>query len=135
MTTELTLLVISGFLLSIGVYRWRKGNHLLAKGKRANATLLKNIRDDSGTDGPMFYAVIRFSTDKQETITKQRNVGYSTPEKVGTKFKIIYDPEAPNDFEIHSTFSLETLPRLLTGVGVFGLIYIVLEILDVVNYL
>jgi Protein of unknown function (DUF3592) len=134
-TTEITLLVISGILLSIGISRWRKGNHLLAKGKKANATVFKNIRDDSGTDGPMFYAVIRFITDKQETITKQRNVGYSTPQKVGTKLKIIYDPENPNDFEVHSTFNLETLPRLLTGLGVFGLIYIVLEFLDVVNYL
>lgn len=135
MTTEITILAISVFFLSIGISRWRKGNHLLAKGKKANATVFKNVRDDSGTDGPMFYAVIQFLTDKQETITKQRNVGYSSPEKVGTKLKVIYDPENPNDFEIHSTFNLETLPRLLTSLGVFGLIYIILEILDVVNYL
>ena len=135
MTTEITILAISVFFLSIGISRWRKGNHLLAKGKKANATVFKNVRDDSGTDGPMFYAVIQFLTDRQEAITKQRNIGYSSPEKVGTKLKVIYDPENPNDFEIHSTFNLETLPRLLTSLGVFGLIYIILEILDVVNYL
>jgi hypothetical protein len=134
-TTEITILVISGVLLSIGISRWRKGKHLLVKGKKSNATVFKNERDDSGTDGPLFYAVIRFLTDKQETITKQRNVGYSTPEKVGTKLKVIYDPENPSDFEIHSKFNLEIMPRLLTGLGAIGMIYIVLEILDVVNYL
>ena len=135
MVGEIIILSISIVFLMIGITQWKKGNHLLGHGKKVNAIIFKNNEDNSGTDGPMYFPVVRFQTDKQEWITKELSVGYSTPEKVGTKIKIIYDPEDPTSFETNSSFHLEILPRLLVAIGLSGLIFMALDIFDLIDVL
>jgi Protein of unknown function (DUF3592) len=135
MIGELIVFVVSIIFLMIGISQWKKGNHLMRHGRKATAIIFENKKDNSGTDGPMYYPVVRFQTDKQEWVTRELSVGYSTPEKVGTKIKIIYDPEDPTSFETNSTFHLEILPRLLVAIGICGLVFGVLEVFDFIEVL
>jgi len=134
MFEKLLLLFFSLGFLAIGIHRWQKGAYLLRHGKKANAVIYKNNRSSNGNDN-MYHPVVRFLTDKQEWITQELSVGYSPKKKEGTKLEVIYDPEDPTDVEINSPFTLEILPRLFVAIGLCGLIFGLLEILDITQIL
>jgi hypothetical protein len=77
----------------------------------------------------------RFLTDKQVWITEELNVGYSPAKKEGTKLEVRYDPEDPSNVLTDSKLELEVLPRLLVGIGVFGLILLLLKLLEITQFL
>lgn len=128
---EIIVLAISIGAIAIGIHLWQKGNHLLTNGKKAKAVIFKNNYSSNAGDGGMYYPVVRFLTDKQEWITQELSIGYSPAKKEGTKLEVIYDPDDPTDVEINSTFQLEILPRILVIIGVCGLVFGVLELLDI----
>ena len=129
---EIIVLAISIGAIAIGIHLWQKGNHLLTIGKKAKAVIFKNNYDSSGSGG-VYYPVVRFLTDKQEWITQQLSIGYSPAKKEGTKLEVIYDPDDPTDVEINSAFQLEILPRILVIIGVCGLVFGILELLDIIQ--
>src|SRR5882672_931311 len=114
------VLMLSAACLFAGVFLWRKGNHLLKNGRKAEAVIFTNNFEASDDGGGVYFPVIRFLTDKQEWITQQLRVGTSSKKPEGTKLQVIYDPDDPTDFQINSIFLLEILPRLFTAVGVMG---------------
>jgi hypothetical protein len=133
MDTSIIVLIISGVLVVAGAILWRKGNHLLANGKKAHAIIFKNNYSTSGSNGGVYYPVVRFLTDKQEWITQELNIGYSPPKPEGTKLEVLYDPDDPTNVEINSSMQLEFLPRLFVGLGIAGLIFGVLEAFDIIE--
>ena len=133
MDSELILLTVSGVLLVVGAILWRKGNHLLTNGKKANAIIFKNNYSGSGSSGGAYYPVVRFLTDKQEWITQELNIGYSPAKPEGTKLEVLYDPDDPTNVEINSSAQLEFLPRLFVVLGIAGLIFGVLEAFDIIQ--
>ena len=135
MSPELVLLFVSTVLLVLGVIFWQKGNHLLKNGKKAEAIVFSNNFQASDDGGGVYYPVVRFLTDKQEWITQELNFGTNPKKREGTKLQVVYDPENPTDVQINSTFMLEILPRILTALGVMGLVFVTLEILDIINTL
>jgi hypothetical protein len=130
---EIVILLISTILLIIGVILWQKGNHLVDYGKKATATIFKNNYDGSGSNGGVYYPVVRFLTDRQQWITQQLNIGFSPAKKEGTKLEVVYDPEDPTNVQINSFFLLQILPRLLVALGSFGLLFVVFEIFEVIQ--
>lgn len=132
MDIELILLIGSVILMTVGVKLWQKGNLLLAKGKKAKAIIFKN-NFRSGSDGGVYYPVVRFLTDKQEWITQELNVGYSPAKPEGTKIEVIYDPDEPTTVEINSVFQLEILPRLFVALGLGGFVFGVLEYIEIID--
>lgn len=132
MLEEIIILTISIGAIAVGNHLWQKGSHLLTTGKKAKAVVFKN-NYSSGSDGGTYYPVVRFLTDKQEWITQELSIGYSPAKKEGTKLEVIYDPDDPTNVEINSSFQLEILPRLLVVVGLCGLIFGVLELLDIIQ--
>lgn len=129
---EIIILAISIVFITVGIFLWQKGNHLLTTGKKAKAIIFKNnYSSGTGTNSGMYYPVVRFLTDKQEWITQELSIGYSPAKKEGIKLEVIYDPDDPSNVEINSTFQLEVLPRILVIIGVFGLAFVVLELLDI----
>jgi hypothetical protein len=135
MSPELMILFASTVLLILGVYFWQKGNHLLKNGKKAQAIVFSNNFHASDNGGGVYYPVVRFLTDKQEWITQELNFGASPKKREGTKLQVIYDPENPTNVQINSTFMLEILPRMFTALGLMGLAFDTLEILDIINML
>lgn len=129
---DLIILAISIGAITVGMLLWRKGNHLLTTGKKATAIIFKNNFHSGGGSG-VYHPVVRFLTDKQEWITQELDIGYSPAKKEGTKLEIIYDPDAPTNVEINSTFQLEILPRIMVAAGICGLIFGVLELFDVIQ--
>jgi hypothetical protein len=136
MIKEISLLIVSMGLMGLGIYLWQKSSYLLSVGKIAQAVILKNIYRPNGNNGNgLHYPVVRFLTDKQVWITEELNVGYSPAKKEGTKLEVRYDPEDPSNVLIDSKLELEVLPRLLVGIGVFALILLLLELLEITQIL
>jgi hypothetical protein len=131
MFREIIVLAISIGAIAIGIHLWQKTNHLLTAGKKTKAVIFKNNHSSNAGFGGTYYPVVRFLTDKQEWITQELSIGYSPAKKEGTKLEVIYDPDDPTNVEINSTFQLEVLPRILVIIGVFGLVFGVLELLDI----
>lgn len=135
MATELIILFGSAIFIIVGIILWRKGSHLLSNGKKAKAVIFKNNVKRSGSDGDLYYPVVRFITDEQEWITQELSIGYSPAKPEGTKLQVIYDPENPAIVEINSSFQLEIFPRLLTAIGIVGFIWASLESLNLIQTL
>lgn len=132
MFEEIAILAIAICAMVVGIRLWQKGDQLLTNGKKAKAIIFKNnYRSAGANDGGTYYPVVRFLTDKQEWITQELSIGYSPAKKEGTRMEVIYDPEDPKTVEINSKFQLEIFPRVLIGMGICGLIFVLLEILDI----
>jgi hypothetical protein len=127
----------------IGVILWIAGRRMLARGKLAEATIVKNIYcpseltlvknalnlddDESGT----YYPVIHFMTDQNELIIKQLTIGFNPPRSVGRKLSVIYNPNNPSDIVTYPRIQLQIIPRLLVSIGLLGLIVVVLDVLEI----
>ena len=122
-----------GVFIIIGAKLWQRGNHLLANGKKTEAIIFKNNYKRSGSGGGMYYPVVRFTTDTNEWITEELNIGYSSAKPEGTKIEVIYDPEDPTTVEINGSFQLEVLPRIFVAIGLIGLILGLIDYLEFYN--
>lgn len=133
MNTALIIVIVSWAFLVIGIYLWKRGNHLLRNGKKAAAIIFKNNFHPDSDGGGTYYPVVTFLTDKQEWITQELNIGYSPPKSEGAKLQVVYDPEDPTNVEINSSLYLEVLPRLLVAFGIVGLVFGALQYLNVIS--
>ncbi|WP_416866285.1 MAG: DUF3592 domain-containing protein [Imperialibacter sp.] len=134
MLIEIIILVVSFAVLAGGAVCLQKVHYLLNNGKKAEATIVGN-HFESTRQGGVYYPIVKFLTDKQEWITQQLSVGFKPKRAEGGKVDIIYDPDDLGNVEIDSTIMLEFLPRLLVVIGLCGVIFGVLEILDVTELL
>lgn len=129
MDPGLIIIIVSGAPLLIGIVLWQKGNHLLLKGKKAEAIIYKNVKESNRPD-EVYYPVVRFLTEKKEWITQQLSIGITPPHPEGTKLEVIYDPEDPTVVEINSRAYLEILPRFFVAIGAIGLMIGILEYIE-----
>jgi len=100
---RISIIDVSAIFIVVGAKLWQKGNHLLTKGKKADAIIFKNNFNRTGSDGGMYYPVVRFLTDKEEWITQELSIGYSSAKSEGTKLEVLYDPGDPTNVEVSST--------------------------------
>ncbi|WP_020600488.1 DUF3592 domain-containing protein [Spirosoma panaciterrae] len=125
---EIYLPILSVVMILAGGFSWQRNRYLLQTGKKADGIVFKN-----NIDGVVYYPVVRFLTDNQTWITQELNTGYTIAKREGTKIKLIYNPDDPNQVEIYSTFNLQVLPMLFIVVGVLLLSYSMLQLLDIVE--
>lgn len=110
----------AGFLILGGIL-YNKGRHLMKRGRRAQAIIFKNtLRFDNNLD--CYYPVVRFLTERNEWITHELSIGYSTPKPEGSKVEVIYDPLDPTVVEINSPLQLEVLPKIFLYIGTLFLL-------------
>jgi hypothetical protein len=132
MNTEIWIIISSALLLSIGVYLWQRATNVISSGRHAEAVV---VRNNFNASDDLYTPVVRFETDKKELVERELSFSVKPKMKEGQKIKVIYDPDNPSDISINSTFLLEILPRLLVAIGLFGLIFITLELLAVTSLL
>jgi hypothetical protein len=126
------IIISSALLLSIGVYLWQRATNLISSGNHAEAVV---VRNNFNASEDLYTPIVRFETDKKELIEVELNFSVKPKLQEGNKIKIIYHNDNPRDVFIDSTFLLEILPRMLVALGLFGLIFITLELLDVISIL
>lgn len=118
-----------GFM-ALGIHLLQKGRILMRLGKKASATVVKNVHDQKhGTYTP----VVRFVTDQQEVVIRELSIGYNPPLSEGSEVEVLYDPNDLTLVEINSAFQLEVVPVILLVLGVCGLILAALELLEITN--
>lgn len=77
--------------------------------------------------------MVKFTTEKQETIVIQLNYAVSKPVRLGRTIDIIYNPANPRQVEANSLFQLVILPWLFTIMGLAGIVMASLEMLDMTH--
>jgi hypothetical protein len=132
MNTEFWIVISSGLLLAIGIYLWQRAANLISNGKRAEAVI---VRNNFNASEDLYTPVVRFQTDKDELMELELNFSVKPKMQEGNKIKIIYDEDNPSDISIDSMLLLEILPRMLVTLGLLGLIFITLELLEVTSIL
>ncbi|MDB5013643.1 MAG: hypothetical protein JWQ25_1845 [Daejeonella sp.] len=135
MNQELLILIASVVFLVIGVIIWQKGRYLKSNGKKADAVVFSNKLSRTGSNGGVYYPVVRFLTDQKEWITQELSIGYSPAKPEGTKLQVLYDPKNPTNVQVNSTIQLIILPGMFVAIGVVGLVFGTLEYLNILHLL
>jgi hypothetical protein len=118
--------------IAIGVILWRRGLQILNSGKKSVATIIENIHS-ADADGGVYYPVISFLTDKNQTVTKELSIGFFPARRIGKKLQVIYDPDNPSDVVIYPGLRLVIIPRVLVVVGLTGVVIVILNYLKVIS--
>ena len=72
--------------------------------------------------------------NEDKTSIRQRlNYSFSWKTRLGKVMTVVYDPKNPSDIDSNPGFNLIVLPRVVTAVGVTGLIAAALEYLEVIH--
>jgi hypothetical protein len=108
--------------ITVAVILVRKGQRIMGKGKHAIATIVDN-RLDRDSDGDVYYPIISFTTDKNQTVTKELDWGISPPRKVGKTMGVAYDPENPNDLITYPRLKHRIIPGILLAAAVAGIVF------------
>ena len=139
MESDLTLCLISGIALVLGVILYQKNKPLLQNGKRTQAVIFQNKLDRSVdfnetlSSRSIYYPIIKFTTDSNKQIIQELSIGYYPANAIGTKLEVIYNPDDPTNVEINSTLITKVLPTLLIAAGFVGFIVVVLEYAEITN--
>ena len=83
-------------------------------------TLLRPANPNDVETGA-YYAVIEFKTEESVTVTKQLDIGGSSPREIGKRINVIYDPSNPTDIVTSPQLILRAIPLILMIGGVIGL--------------
>ncbi|HZY79229.1 MAG TPA: DUF3592 domain-containing protein [Cyclobacteriaceae bacterium] len=114
-------LFIAVIFLIVGVAFHSKGQHLIKRGRKAEAIIFKN-NFKSDKNGGSYYPVVRFLTERKEWITQELSIGYSQAKPEGSKVEVLYDPLDPSVVELNSRFQLEILPKIFIAAGILALL-------------
>src|SRR4051812_45345808 len=114
------IILFSLIAITVGVILWRRGSRILNSGNKSVATIVENIYS-ADADGGVYYPVIRFMTDKNETVTKELSIGFFPARRIGKKLSVIYDPVNPIDVVTYPGLQLAIIPRVLVGAGLTGI--------------
>ncbi|MFK7951719.1 MAG: DUF3592 domain-containing protein [Ekhidna sp.] len=135
MSAEIILAFVSGGLMILGVFFWKKSDYLVKHGRKAEARIFKNNfrRMTTSSEGGVYFPVVRFLTDKKEWITQELDIGYNPPKGEGEIVEILYDPDDPTYIQLNTMFILIFLPRIMIPVGLIGFVLSLLIYLEVVN--
>lgn len=112
-------------LLGAGGYAYHDTKKFLENSVVAKGVVVDVVsRSSSSSSGHTHVPVVRFKTDKGETITAHGSLGSDPPSyKKGEEVRVRYDPKDPHDFSIDTFFELWFLPIILLGMGsVFGMV-------------
>ena len=111
-------------LLGAGGYAYHHTKKFLANSVVAKGTVVDLAPRSSRSGGPTYAPVVRFKTERGETITVYGSLASSPPSyKRGEEVKVRYDPKNPRDISIDSFFELWLLTLVLLGIGtVFGMV-------------
>ena len=126
------IIFFSLIAITMGTILWRRGSKLLQNWKTTHGKVIGNNPKNSD-GGIVYYPVIEFLTDQNETILKELNVGTNPSPRIGRIIKVLYDPQNPTDIVSRPVLNLEIIPRILVAIGITGIIVAVLSMLGLIN--
>ena len=124
------IIFFSIIAIIVGISYWGIGNRVLAKWKKSEAIVIKSFYRVGANGENDAYAIIRFTTDKNESITKELNSGMS----VGEKVSIVYAPYNPQEIVTSPILYFKTVPKVLLAAGAIGLIIATLDVAGIISF-
>ncbi len=111
-------------LLGAGGYSYHRTKKFLENSAAAKGTVVDLAPRSSRSGGPTYAPVVRFKTERGETITTYGSLASSPPSyRRGEEVTVRYDPKNPCEVSIDSFFELWFLTMILLGIGaVFGMV-------------
>ncbi|WP_294733909.1 DUF3592 domain-containing protein [uncultured Flavobacterium sp.] len=142
MVFEIVLLVISFVFIIAGDKELRKSKRLKSKGEKVKAVVIKNNRKininnrrKSNRVIYSYYPVVEFQTEDDRWMGIELNFGTSQPKNIGENIDILYDPENPSEVSVNNFFMLSVLPWLFIVLGVCGIVFSTLELMEVIDFI
>jgi hypothetical protein len=126
---NILVVLLSTFAITIAFLLLRKGRRVMGKGKRSMAIIIDNRFEPDNEGGGVYYPIVKFTTDKNETITKELDWGSDPPRKVGKRLNIAYDPEKPDDILTKPEFNFRILPIILLVLAATGIVVVAFDII------
>jgi len=135
-------LILFGLIFTYGGIKAIKKNLNLKKvGIRTLGTVIStravrstNTRvDDTGPTRWLYRPTVKFTTKDEQTLEVELGDASGVEDTIGSKRKIIYDPQFPEEVKENNVLSMVIAPWLGLGCGLFSFLWGILEMLEVVN--
>lgn len=138
---ELFLILFGFAFIYFGFKTVRKILNLKKNGIKTLGTVIgtrhvsnsNNDVDDVGTVRPMYRSTVRFTTIDKRIIEAELSDANAAEDTIGSKRKIIYNPQFPEEVEAYNVFSMVIGPGAALGIGLLMFIWGVLEMFEVIN--
>lgn len=138
---ELFLCLFGFAFVFFGIKFVRKVLNLRKNGIKTLGTVIStehvsdsnNDADDVGPSRPVYRSTVRFTTKDKQTIEVELGESSLTKDPIGSKRKIVYNPQIPEEVEADNVFSMVIVPLGALGVGLLMFIWGILEMFDVIN--
>lgn len=94
-----------------------------------------NSADDIGPVRWTYSSTVKFTTKDNQIVEVELGDASGAEDAIGSKIKIIYNPQFPEEVESDNVFSTVIGPLFALGVGLLMFLWGILEMLDVINVL
>lgn len=128
------VLLVSGYAIYSGHKLFLEGEHLKKYGIKIEANVFSNRKRNFLSSDSVRYPTVRFVTEKNEWVTKELKVGFYPPKELGSKLKVIYDPDDLGNVRLDSFWTLTFLPIVISSIGLLGIASFILDLADVVDF-
>ena len=101
-------------------------------GKKATGTIIEN-KISKSYQSVTYFPVISFHDQEGQLRSEILTLGFSPAKELGSKIEILYNPEDKSEITINDNLMLVIVPRILTVVGLTGVIASLLDISEIAN--
>jgi hypothetical protein len=143
MEKEIVSAVVAVGLLALGLITLEKNTRMRTKGKKTKGIIFENYRYRSApfsVNGIKLhfggYPTVRFLTHDNRWMTEKLNVRLSWlfyPE--GKEIDILYNPQNPREIVFDNILNTILFPWFSTITGLISVVFICLELLEIINYI
>jgi len=136
------LLSLFGFaFVYVGIKVIRKVLNLKKNGIKTLGTVVStrpvsatnNDADDVGPVRWMYRSTVKFTTKNNQILEVELGEANSAEDTIGSKRKIIYNPQSPEEVEANNVFSMVIGPWLALVFGLIMFIWGILEMFSIIN--
>jgi|GEM_PF-2805500 len=124
-----------------GIIAIKKNLNLKKVGIKTNGTVISTRVERStnsrvGDTGPTrwhYRPTVKFTTKDKQTLEVELGDASGVEDVIGSKRKIIYNPQFPEEVKEDNVLSMVIVPWLFLGCGLLFFLWGILEMLEIVN--
>ena len=139
--SELFLSLFGLIFTYFGIKTIKKSLNLNKVGIRTTGTVIStravsptnNDVDDIGPTRYLYSSTVKFTTKDKQTLEVELGDASGREDTIGSKRKIIYNPQFPKEVEGDNVFSMVIGPWLTLVFGLIMFIWGILEMFEVIN--
>lgn len=124
-----------------GIMAIKKNLNLKKVGIRTIGTVIStravsrtnNSVDDIGPTRWLYRSTVKFTTKDKQIFEVELGDASGREDAIGSKIKIIYDAQIPEEVKENNVLSMVIAPWLFLGCGLFSFLWGILEMFEMIN--